>query len=430
MTCTVIIGAQWGDEGKGKIVDWYAKDYDFIVRFNGGDNAGHTVVENGRKFPFHLIPSGILHSDKINVIANGVVINPETLFKEIEVLKETGREVKNLIISERANVIMPWHKLLDDAQENYRSNKKIGTTKKGIGPVYSDKASRTEAIRIMDLIDEKSLAGKIDNIFPIKMSVLKSFGNNSNVSKEEILQKYLEYGKKLKQFVNDTSMILNQAIEQDKKILLEGAQGTLLDVDHGTIPYTTSSNTTSGGACVGTGIPPTKIDKVIGISKAYTTRVGEGPFPTEIKDEIGERIRNNGNEFGTTTGRPRRCGWLDVVILRYAKMINGMNELIITKLDVLSGINEIKMCVAYRINGNERRNFPTNEKEFENVVPVYRTFKGWGELTKEGWKDIICGKTELPSEAIEYLSSIEKEVGININIVSVGPERDSTIRIR
>ena len=453
----VILGTQWGDEGKGKIVDWYAKDFDYIVRYSGGDNAGHTVKVGKEIFKFHLIPSGILHPEKINVLANGMVINPVTLLEEMDALNKRGYGINNLVISDYAHVIMPWHKLLDAAREESK-DKKIGTTQRGIGPTYEDKAGRTYAIRIADLINEDTLREKLESVFPTKKIMLEVFGIELDLLKEDLLKEYLEYGRSLKPHVRtNTPYFLNRALDQGKRILFEGAQGTLLDVDHGTYPFVTSSNPTIGGVCTGTGIPANKIERVIGVTKAYTTRVGRGPLPTELgteklmekeeKDEkltdedfirantgdeyfIGRILRKQGWEYGTTTGRPRRCGWFDAVIVKYAVMINGINALAITKLDVLSGLDEIKMCVAYEINGDETREFPSNPNELEVAKPIYKNYDGWRRMQKNEWLNIAREKRELPKEAQKYLDSITKIIGIPICLVSSGPERDATIYLK
>lgn len=419
MTVTTIIGMQWGDEAKGKFVDFLAKDFDYIVRFNGGDNAGHTIKVGERRFGLHLIPSGIFYPEKFKVIGNGVVINPETLLKEIEEVESAGYSLKNLLVSDRAHLILPWHKILDGIEDEKSS---IGTTKKGIGPVYTDKASRLYAIRICDLLDEKLLKEKVEKIAKAKQQFLKSYGMDVSFNNEEILSYLLSFAKKIKPHIVNTAIVLNEAVTKDKKVLLEGAQGTLLDVDHGTYPYVTASNTTAGGACTGSGIPPKALSRVIGISKAYTTRVGSGPFPTELKDEIGERIRKRGNEFGTTTGRPRRCGWLDLIVLRYSAMINGITEIAITKLDVLSGMDELKICTHYTINGREMKAFPAGIADLEHAKPVYKSFKGWGKFSDSDWK-----AKKLPAELLNYIKFIEKETCVKVSMLSFGPEREQTI---
>ncbi|MBU0532516.1 adenylosuccinate synthase [Candidatus Micrarchaeota archaeon] len=418
MTVTLILGLQWGDEGKGKIVDLFAKDYEYIVRFNGGDNAGHTVIKGEEEFKLHLLPSGIFYPEKTKIIGNGLVVNPETLVKEIEVVENRGYSLKNLAISSNANIILEWHKLMDGALDK---SGKIGTTKKGIGPAYSDKASRTFALRMSDLLlPENELATKIEKIAKHKKKLFKAF-DFQEFKTDEILQAIKKTAKILRPYITDTQFLLNKAVEE-KNILLEGAQGTLLDLDHGTFPYVTSSNTTAGAASTGTGIPPNKIDKIVGIAKAYTTRVGEGPFPTELTDKLGEKIREAGHEFGTTTGRPRRCGWLDLVILKYTCMVNGTTEIVLTKLDVLSGLKELKVCTAYEIDKHKTSNFPLEPAKLEKVKPIYKTLEGWNENITE------CKKiAELPSQAKAYIKYIEEQTGVPVKIVSVGPKRDETI---
>jgi len=419
MTVSLIVGLQWGDEGKGKIVDLFAKDYDYIVRFNGGDNAGHTVIKGEEEFKLHLTPSGVFYPEKVKVIANGVVVNPDTLVKEMEAVEAKGYSMKNLVLSSNANLIIEWHRIMDGSLDETR---KIGTTKKGIGPAYSDKASRSYALRACDLLlPEDELKQKIERIAEHKKKFLKAFGL-PDFKTSEIAAAVLANAKKAAPYVEDTQFLLNKAIEQKKSVLLEGAQGALLDIDHGTFPYVTSSNATAGAASTGTGIAPNRIERIIGIAKAYTTRVGGGPFTTELNDETGNRLREAGHEFGTTTGRPRRCGWLDLVVLRYTAMINGVTEIVITKLDVLSGLKEIKVCTAYEIDGEKTSDFPLEPSKLEKAKPVYETLPGWeGDITG-------CRKMEeLPEQAREYIRYIEKRLGVPVKIVSVGPKREQTI---
>jgi adenylosuccinate synthase len=418
MNVTLIVGLQWGDEGKGKIVDLFAKDYEYVVRFNGGDNAGHTVMKGNEEFKLHLIPSGVFYPEKVKVIGNGLVVNPETLISEINMVEGRGYSMENLALSSAANIILPWHKLMDGALVSG----KLGTTKKGIGPAYSDKASRSFALRTSDLLlPESELKKKIESIAEQKKKLFQAFGF-PEFNTSEIISTTLEYAKKLGPFIKDTQFILNKAVAENKSILLEGAQGTLLDIDHGTFPYVTSSNVTAGAGCTGTGLPPNSINRIVGISKTYTTRVGTGPFPTELEDDIGETIRKVGHEFGTTTGRPRRCGWLDLVILRYTCMINGVTEIALIKLDVLSGLKELKVCTAYEIDGEEVSDFPIGTEKLERANPVYETLEGWeGDITG-------CKKLEdLPANARKYIAYIEKQLGVKIKIVSVGPKREETI---
>jgi len=420
MSVSVIVGSQWGDEGKGKIVDLLSDRFQIVARYQGGANAGHTVEIGDKKFILHLIPSGILRDDVICVIGNGVVIDPQALLEEIKMLEDLGVKIKNrLFISHNAHLIMPYHKLLDSINES--GNSKIGTTGRGIGPCYIDKYART-GIRIVDLLNRKNLEEKIRCNIEEKNNILKKLYDKEELNIDEIIKAYLKFDDEIDQYITDTTSLLNNAIKDGKSILLEGAQGALLDVDHGTYPYVTSSSPTSGGACTGTGIPPTKINSVIGIVKAYTTRVGLGPFPTELKDETGEKLRTIGYEFGATTGRPRRCGWYDAFLVNYSSMINGITKAAITKLDVLSSFEKINVCVGYEINGKKLKYFPTNVYELENAKPIYETLDGWNE-------DISFAKTfdELPSKAKDYLNFTADKSNFEIGIISVGPKRDQTI---
>ncbi|MBU0591434.1 adenylosuccinate synthase [Candidatus Micrarchaeota archaeon] len=419
MTVSLILGLQWGDEGKGKIVDLIAKDYDYIVRFNGGNNAGHTIVNGKEEFKLHLVPSGVFYPEKIKVIANGVVIDPGALIKELDEIEARGYSMENLIISSNAHLILQWHKIMDGALDD---SGKIGTTKKGIGPAYSDKASRTFALRACDLLlPEVDLTKKIEELATYKKPLFEAFDFPVfNVS--DIVEETLACAKRLKPHIQDTQFILNNAISKNKKIMLEGANGALLDIDHGTFPYVTSSSVSAGGACTGTGIPPTKLGNIIGIVKAYTTRVGSGPFPTELNDADGEKLREVGHEVGTTTGRPRRCGWLDLVLLKYTCMINGATEIALTKIDVLDGFDEIKICTSYEIGGKKVSDFPLQPEKLEKAKPVYEKLPGWKSDISN------CKKFEdLPPNAKNYIKHIEKFVGVPIKLVSVGPKRDETI---
>jgi len=420
MSVSVIVGSQWGDEGKGKIVDLLSDRFQIVARYQGGANAGHTVEIGDKKFVLHLIPSGILRDDVICVIGNGVVIDPQALLEEIKMLEDLGVQIKNrLFISHNAHLIMPYHKLLDSINES--GNSKIGTTGRGIGPCYIDKYART-GIRIVDLLNRKNLEEKIRCNIEEKNNILKKLYDKEELNIDEIIKAYLKFDDEIDQYITDTTSLLNNAIKDGKSILLEGAQGALLDVDHGTYPYVTSSSPTSGGACTGTGIPPTKINSVIGIVKAYTTRVGLGPFPTELKDETGEKLRTIGYEFGATTGRPRRCGWYDAFLVNYSSMINGITKAAITKLDVLSNFEKINVCVGYEINGKKLKYFPTNVYDLENAEPIYETLDGWNE-------DISFARNfdELPSKAKDYLNFIADKSNFEIGIISVGPKRDQTI---
>jgi adenylosuccinate synthase len=422
MKSLIVIGAQWGDEGKGKVVDLFSEKADVIVRYQGGSNAGHTVVLKGEKYVLHLIPSGILHKNKINIIGSGVVVDPEALIQEINDLKSKGIDFKdNLYISKRAHLIMPYHKIFDKESENKKGLKKIGTTGRGIGPTYVDKVARV-GIRVCDLFEKESFYMKIkENVAEANEIATKIF-DLKPLDAEKIYNEYLDYGQIIKDFVCDTSYFINELWAKDKKIMMEGAQGTMLDVDHGTYPYVTSSNSTAGGACTGTGLSPKKIESITGVFKAYCTRVGSGPFPTELTDEIGENLRKSGNEYGATTGRPRRCGWFDIVAAKYSVMVNGIDSISLTKLDVLSDLDNIYICEGYKYKNDILKIFPPELNIIENVTPVYKQFKGWK-------KDISQCRNykELPDETKRYLDFIRAELGINYAIISVGSERNETI---
>ncbi|WP_022853105.1 adenylosuccinate synthase [Thermodesulfatator atlanticus] len=426
MASVVIVGTQWGDEGKGKIVDLLTQDADVIVRFQGGNNAGHTIMFDGKKFILHLIPSGIFHENKKCLIGNGVVIDPSVLLEEIDNLEKNGIPVKpgRLLISERAHLIMPYHKAIDHGREAKRGKTKIGTTGRGIGPCYEDKIAR-RGIKVGDLLDEALFREKLSEILEEKNFYLEKYLSCEPLSFDEIFDAYLRMGERLAPYVTNVSVELEIARGQGAKILFEGAQGTQLDIDHGTYPFVTSSNTVAGGACHGAGVGPTTIDFVMGICKAYTTRVGGGPFPTELSDEIGLHMREKGAEFGSTTGRPRRCGWLDGVVLKEAVRLNGLSGLAITKLDVLSGLNPLKVCVAYELDGKRLEVIPGNIKEFSSLKPIYEELPGWQEDISQV-KDI----GELPENCKNYLRFIEDFAGVPIDIVSLGPVRDQTIVLR
>ena len=419
MVVTLVVGTQWGDEGKGKVVDYFSKDADFVVRFQGGNNAGHTIKVGEEGYKLHLIPSGVIQG-KTGVIGNGVVIDPEILINEIKQLTQRGINPK-LLISDRANIIMPYHKILDGAEEQYLGKKKIGTTKRGIGPCYSDKVSRN-GIRAIDLIDKKNLGKLLDRTLPIKQRIIDIYNIDKKMDKKEILEKYYSYGKELKKYITKTHIIVNESIQKGNNILLEGAQGTMLDVDFGTYPYTTSSHVIAGGSSTGLGMGPRNIDVIVGIVKAYTTRVGEGPLPTELFDEIGVYLQKYGHEFGTTTSRPRRCGWLDLVVVKQACMISGITKLAITKLDVLNGLKEIKICSHYNLNNEKIDYFPASIEDVKKCKPIYKVLKGWDRIDAKSSK-----LTDLPNEAQDYLKFIEKEVKVPISIVSIGPGRSETI---
>ena len=416
-----MIGAQWGDEGKGKITDLLSRSADVVVRSQGGVNAGHTVVVAEQTFKLHLIPSGILYPNTECIIGSGTVIDPQVLIEEIEQLKALGVTVDNLYISQTAHITMPYHRKIDMASEESRGEYKIGTTGRGIGPTYADKSERT-GIRVLDLMNSDHLRKQLGWTINYKNVILEKLYNLPPLDSEKVIEEYLKYAEYLKPFVVDSSLKIYEAVKEKKNILFEGAQGTLLDLDHGTYPYVTSSNPIAGGACVGAGVGPTTIDRVIGVAKAYTTRVGEGPFPTELNDEVGQLLGDLGAEFGTTTGRRRRCGWFDAVIGRYAVRINGLDCLAVTKLDVLDKLEEIKVCVAYEIDGEICNHFPTNASQFANCKPVYKTLPGWRSDTT-GCRSL----SDLPKKALTYLKYLAELMKVPIAIVSVGPGRDQTI---
>lgn len=421
MANVIVIGAQWGDEGKGKITDLLSRSADVVVRYQGGVNAGHTIVVQGQTFKLHLIPSGILYPNTECIIGCGTVIDPQVLIGELDQLESYNISTRNLLISETAHVTMPYHRLLDLAAEERRGKYKIGTTGRGIGPTYADKSERT-GIRVLDLMDETGLREQLLWTINDKNVILEKLYNLPPLDPEEVINKYLEYAQRLRPHVVDTSLKIYDAIRRRRNILFEGAQGTLLDLDHGTYPYVTSSNPVAGGACVGTGVGPTMIDRVIGVAKAYTTRVGEGPFPTESDGKVGEMLCDRGAEFGTTTGRKRRCGWFDAVIGRYAVRINGIDCLAITKLDVLDELESIQVCVAYEIDGQRCEEFPRNARLFAKVRPIYKTLPGWKQSTAD------CRKLEdLPRQALDYLKFLAELMEVPIAIVSLGASRDQTI---
>ncbi len=425
MANVAVIGAQWGDEGKGKVVDLFSQDADIVVRFQGGNNAGHTLVANGEKTVLHLIPSGVLHPNKLCIIGNGVVVDPEVLLEEIRQLKERGYLLDDslLRISEEAHLIMPYHKSIDQARERLRGKGKIGTTGRGIGPAYEDKMARI-GIRFIDLLEEETFREKLRNNIEEKNIYLKAILKQKTLNFEEIHETYCAYREKLKGHVTNTGLLLDREIKAGKKVLFEGAQGTLLDVDHGTYPFVTSSNTVVGGVCTGAGVGPQSIHQIIGISKAYATRVGSGPFPTELHGPEGEKLKAEGDEYGATTGRPRRCGWFDAVGVRYATRLNGMTGIALTKLDVLTGFKKIRLCKAYRAGGKTYDEFPASQRIFEQAEPV------WEEM--EGWNAPLSGAralSDLPTNAQRYVQRLEEIVGIKIVLVSVGPGREETIML-
>jgi adenylosuccinate synthase len=423
MANIVIVGAQWGDEGKGKIVDLLTKHADIVVRFQGGNNAGHTIVLKGNKFVFHLIPSGILYKNKKCIIGNGVVLDPAVLIEEIGELKKRGylKEDSQLMISEETHLILPYHQKIDMARERIF---KIGTTGRGIGPAYEDKVTRC-GIRMIDLLDEKIFQEKLKANLLQKNVYLTQLLGEKPFTFSEIFDQSIHFRKQLGKYVKNTSLILYEEMQRGKHILFEGAQGALLDLDHGTYPYVTSSNTVAGNACAGSGIGPTKIHSVIGVAKAYTTRVGEGPFPTELRDQVGEKIREKGGEYGATTGRPRRCGWFDAVVVNHSIRINGIQGVVITKLDVLNDFAKIKICVGYRLHGKLIRYVPTSLDMLETVEPVYEELDGWNKEIKEARKF-----SDLPTNAKRYIRRIEELINTKIVMVSVGSERNETIEIR
>lgn len=421
MAAVVLIGSQWGDEGKGKITDFLAEKANVVVRYQGGNNAGHTVVANGEEFKLHLIPSGILYTDKTCVIGNGVVLDPKVLLDELDYLAQRGIKTGKLLISSNTQVIMPYHRVLDGLEEEARGDQKIGTTKRGIGPAYMDKASRI-GIRVIDLLDKEEFAEKLRlNLIEKNNLFVKVYGKEA-LEFDEIYETYLGYADKIRSMVTDSSLTIDLSIRAGEKVLFEGAQGTLLDIDHGTYPFVTSSNPIAGGACIGAGIGPTRINRVVGVIKAYTTRVGEGPFPTELLDETGEEMRKNGHEFGTTTGRARRCGWFDAVIARYAVRVSGISDFAVTKLDVLTGFEKLKICVGYQVQDEIIREFPQSQKIFKQCQPVYEEVPGWKEDITQ-----VRRFEDLPQAAKNYIRRIEELSGVPATIVAVGPGREQTI---
>ena len=420
MSSVVVVGTQWGDEGKGKITDFLSENAEVIARYQGGDNAGHTIQFDGVTFKLHLIPSGIFYKDKISVIGNGVVVNPKALVKELAYLHERGITTDNLRISDRAHVILPYHIQLDQLQEDSKGDQKIGTTIKGIGPAYMDKAARI-GIRIADLLDKEIFEERLRiNLEEKNRSFVKMFDSTA-IEFEDIFEEYYQYGQELKQYVCDTSVVLNDALDDGKRVLFEGAQGVMLDIDQGTYPFVTSSNPVAGGVTIGSGVGPSKIDKVVGVCKAYTSRVGDGPFPTELFDEVGQRIRDIGREYGTTTGRPRRIGWFDTVVMRHSKRVSGITNLSLNSIDVLSGLETVKICTAYERNGEEILHYPASLKELAECTPIYEELPGWSE-------DITECRTlaELPENARNYVHRISELVGVRISTFSVGPDREQT----
>ena len=423
MANVVVIGAQWGDEGKGKITDLLSRSADVVVRYQGGVNAGHTIVVEDKVLKLHLIPSGILYPNTICLIGSGTVVDPKVMIREIDMLVENEIDISGLQLASTAHVTMPYHRLLDQEIEKRRGSQKIGTTGRGIGPTYADKSQRN-GIRVIDLLDKQKLKERLKIPLAEKNGLLEKIYGVSPLGIDEIVEEYLEYGKRLSPHVVDCTRAIHQAARNKKNILFEGAQGTLLDLDHGTYPFVTSSNPISGGACVGAGVGPTLIDRVIGVAKAYTTRVGEGPFPTELQGSLNDQLCDRGGEFGTTTGRRRRCGWFDGVIGKYAVEVNGLDCLAITKLDVLDQLDEIKVCIAYQLNGNKIVHFPSNAEDFGNCKPIFKSLPGWQCSTED------CRRLEdLPPKAMEYLRFLAEIMEVPIAIVSLGANRDQTIVI-
>ena len=417
----VVIGAQWGDEGKGKITDLLSRSADVVVRYQGGVNAGHTIVVDGRVLKLHLIPSGILYPDTICLIGPGTVVDPKVMLGELDMLLANDIDISGLRLASSAHVTMPYHRLLDLAMEKQRGDRRIGTTGRGIGPTYADKSPRS-GIRVIDLLDEQRLRNRLEGPLKEKNELLEKIYGIAPLDGEAVIQEYLKYGQRLSEHVVDSTRAIHSAAKARKNILFEGAQGTLLDIDHGTYPYVTSSNPVSGGACIGAGVGPTLIDRVIGVAKAYTTRVGEGPFPTELSGSLNDQLTERGGEFGTTTGRRRRCGWFDGVIGRYAVQVNGLDCLAVTKLDVLDEMDEIQVCVAYELDGERIEHFPSSSDDFARCKPIFETLKGWQCSTEE------CRKLEdLPKAAMDYLRFLADLMEVPIAIVSLGASRDQTI---
>lgn len=421
MPAAVIVGTQWGDEGKGKVVDHLANRMDFVVRYQGGHNAGHTVINGKIALKLHLLPSGVLYPHITSVIASGLVVDPQALLSELEHLKETGIDAPKLVVSSNAHLIMPYHKILDRATEVWLGKAKIGTTGRGIGPAYADKAARI-GLRVQDLLDKKIFREKLGAALKVKNAMLTNVYGLEPLELDDIVEEYQGYGEGIGPYVGDTAELLNEALDQDKGVLFEGAQGTMLDLDHGTYPFVTSSSPIAAGACSGAGLSPRRIDEVIGVVKAYTTRVGYGPFPTEQKNEIGERLRQLGVEFGTTTGRPRRCGWLDGVVLRYAARLNGLTSIAVTKLDVLSHFDVLKICVGYEYKGQTFEKMPPHQTIFHKCKPVYEELEGWQAEIGH-----VTSLKKLPAKAKRYVGRIEELAGVPVNLISVGATRARTI---
>ncbi|MDQ1614151.1 MAG: adenylosuccinate synthase [Actinomycetota bacterium] len=424
MPAIVLLGAQWGDEGKGKATDAMGSRVDYVVKYNGGNNAGHTIVVDGEKYALHLLPAGILTPSCTPVIGNGVVIDPSVLFTEIDALQSRGVDTSRLLVSADAHLIASYHQVIDKVTERFLGKMRLGTTGRGIGPAYADKISRV-GVRVQDVFDEKILRQKVEVALEVKNNLLVKVYNRRAITVDEVVEEFLSYCDRIRPMVADTGLLLSRALDEGRTVLLEGGQATMLDVDHGTYPVVTSSNPTTGGACTGSGIPPNRIDRVIAVVKAYTTRVGEGPFPTELLDAAGDRLRADGAEFGTTTGRPRRCGWYDAVIARYAARINGVTDFVLTKLDVLTGRERVPVCVGYEVDGIRQDEMPMTQTEFHHARPVYEFCDGWSE-------DISSARTlgDLPKAAQQYVHALEDLSGARISAVGVGPGRDATVVVR
>ncbi len=421
MPSVAIIGCQWGDEGKGRVVDLLSGRVDIVVRFQGGNNAGHTVVKGDDEFKLHLIPSGILYPDVVCIIGNGVVLNPEVLIEELDDLESKGISTDNLRISCNAHLVMPYHIILDKAGEHRLGKSKIGTTHKGIGPVYADKALRM-GIRAQDLQDLKIFKTKLEESLKLNNTIMEKIYGLTPLDMDDIFNKYKQYGKRIEKYIVDATFMLNEALDKNKKVMFEGAQGTMLDIDHGTYPYVTSSSTIAGGVCMGAGIGPGRLDEILGVVKAYTTRVGSGPFPTEDSSKVGEYLREKGHEYGTTTGRPRRCGWLDAVVLKYSIMVNSIDSIALTKLDVLSGLKRVKICTGYEYNGKVYECMPCHQTILHKCTPVYKEFEGWSEDVSR-----VRSFEDLPKQARNYIKNIERIIGLPVSMISVGAERSKII---
>ncbi|MFE6795407.1 MULTISPECIES: adenylosuccinate synthase [Paenibacillus] len=424
MSTVVVVGTQWGDEGKGKITDYLAESAEVVARYQGGNNAGHTILIGGKKYKLTMIPSGIFNHDKMCVIGNGMVINPAALVDELQYIRDNGFSVDNLKISDRAHVIMPYHLLLDELEEDRKGANKIGTTRKGIGPCYMDKAARN-GIRIADLMDAQEFERKLRHIVEDKNTLLKQVYGRDGLDADAILKEYLGYAEQIRMFVTDTSVVLNDAIDAGKRVLFEGAQGVMLDIDQGTYPFVTSSNPTAGGVCIGSGVGPTKINQIIGVAKAYTTRVGDGPFPTELNDAIGDQIRETGHEYGTVTGRPRRVGWFDSVVVRHARRVSGITGLSLNSIDVLTGLETVKICTGYKYKGEIIEHYPASLNMLSECEAVYEELPGWSE-------DVSNAKSlsDLPENARHYLERVSQLTGIPLAIFSVGRNREQTNLVR